>query len=304
MVVSEGADSKPGAAFFFTCPNMPEPISPLLSNRLARLDAVIEPIAHAHGAEVVDFECKREPGGWVLRVYVEKLGSAAGNLDRAGGGSTSASAPTSRGISARRSTWRTSFHIATTSRSAPPASSARSEASATTCASQERRPRSSCITRRLPDRRFCRRARSRAPAKRPRNRERWGARPRHRLSTTSPPPTSSSSSAPRPSPARRSSGSAHLLRVILETASPTEAKHPSEETLMAIQQQANPPASDVSLLQAIEMVAKDKGDRQDAPRQDDRRGDPQGRAERLRPERASSRPASTRTPARSISSST
>ena len=37
---------------------------------------MIEPIARAHGAEVVDVEFKSEPSGWVLRVYVEKLGSA------------------------------------------------------------------------------------------------------------------------------------------------------------------------------------------------------------------------------------
>lgn len=44
-----------------------------------RLLAVIEPIVRAHGAEVVDFELKSEPGGWVLRVFVEKLGSAEAN---------------------------------------------------------------------------------------------------------------------------------------------------------------------------------------------------------------------------------
>src|SRR5690348_8360108 len=41
-----------------------------------RLAAIVEPIVRAHGAEVVDFEFKSEPGGWVLRVFVEKLGSA------------------------------------------------------------------------------------------------------------------------------------------------------------------------------------------------------------------------------------
>jgi ribosome maturation factor RimP len=46
----------------------------------ARLEAVIGPVARAHGAEVVDFEWKSEPGGWVLRIYVEKLGSADSNL--------------------------------------------------------------------------------------------------------------------------------------------------------------------------------------------------------------------------------
>jgi ribosome maturation factor RimP len=47
----------------------------------ARLDAVVEPIVRAHGAEVVDVEFKSEPGGWVLRVFVEKLGSAERNAD-------------------------------------------------------------------------------------------------------------------------------------------------------------------------------------------------------------------------------
>jgi ribosome maturation factor RimP len=46
-----------------------------------RVDAVVEPVARAHGAEVVDLEFKSEPGGWVLRVYVEKLGSADANAD-------------------------------------------------------------------------------------------------------------------------------------------------------------------------------------------------------------------------------
>ena len=47
----------------------------------ARLDAVVEPIARAHGAEVVDLEFKSEQGGWILRIYVEKLGSADSNAD-------------------------------------------------------------------------------------------------------------------------------------------------------------------------------------------------------------------------------
>jgi ribosome maturation factor RimP len=41
-----------------------------------RLSAVIEPVVRAHGAELVDIELKNE-AGWVLRVYVEKLGAAA-----------------------------------------------------------------------------------------------------------------------------------------------------------------------------------------------------------------------------------
>jgi ribosome maturation factor RimP len=46
-----------------------------------RLDAVIAPVARAHGAEVVDLEFKSDQGGWVLRVFVEKLGAADSNLD-------------------------------------------------------------------------------------------------------------------------------------------------------------------------------------------------------------------------------
>jgi ribosome maturation factor RimP len=41
-----------------------------------RLDAVLGPIARAHGAEVVDVEYKNDQGGWVLRVFVEKLGAS------------------------------------------------------------------------------------------------------------------------------------------------------------------------------------------------------------------------------------
>jgi ribosome maturation factor RimP len=44
------------------------------------LQRVIEPIATAHGAEVVDLELRPERGGWVLRVYVEKAGAAAQSL--------------------------------------------------------------------------------------------------------------------------------------------------------------------------------------------------------------------------------
>ncbi len=42
-----------------------------------KLDEVLEPIARAHHAEVVDVEFRTELGGWVLRVLVEKAGSAA-----------------------------------------------------------------------------------------------------------------------------------------------------------------------------------------------------------------------------------
>jgi ribosome maturation factor RimP len=44
-----------------------------------RLSAVIEPVVRAHGAELVDIELKNEHG-WVLRVYVEKLGASAARM--------------------------------------------------------------------------------------------------------------------------------------------------------------------------------------------------------------------------------
>jgi ribosome maturation factor RimP len=44
-----------------------------------RLAAVIDPVVRAHGAELVDLELKKE-AGWVLRVYVEKLGASASKL--------------------------------------------------------------------------------------------------------------------------------------------------------------------------------------------------------------------------------
>lgn len=47
---------------------------------LARLAAVIDPVALAHGAEVAFVEFKNE-AGWILRVYVEKAGSADHNSD-------------------------------------------------------------------------------------------------------------------------------------------------------------------------------------------------------------------------------
>ena len=49
--------------------------SPILVDR-ERLIAVIDPVVRAHGAELVDFELKNE-NGWVLRVYVEKLGASS-----------------------------------------------------------------------------------------------------------------------------------------------------------------------------------------------------------------------------------
>ncbi len=41
-----------------------------------RLAVVIDPVVRAHGAELVDLEMKNE-NGWILRVYVEKLGATA-----------------------------------------------------------------------------------------------------------------------------------------------------------------------------------------------------------------------------------
>jgi ribosome maturation factor RimP len=41
-----------------------------------RLTAVIDPVVRAHGAELVDVELKNE-SGWILRVFVEKLGASA-----------------------------------------------------------------------------------------------------------------------------------------------------------------------------------------------------------------------------------
>jgi ribosome maturation factor RimP len=45
-----------------------------------KLDDGIEPIVRAHGAEVVDLELKSEQHGWVLRIFVEKLGASAENM--------------------------------------------------------------------------------------------------------------------------------------------------------------------------------------------------------------------------------
>ena len=52
----------------------PPKSSPLIDRE--RLMSVVDPVVRAHGAELVDFEIKNE-GGWILRVYVEKLGASA-----------------------------------------------------------------------------------------------------------------------------------------------------------------------------------------------------------------------------------
>src|SRR5260370_1549045 len=41
---------------------------------------VVEPIAVAHGAELVDIEFRREQHGWVLRIFVEKEGASVQSL--------------------------------------------------------------------------------------------------------------------------------------------------------------------------------------------------------------------------------
>lgn len=47
---------------------------------LSTLVPIVEPIVRAHGGEVSDLEWASEPGGWVLRVLVEKNGAAAAKL--------------------------------------------------------------------------------------------------------------------------------------------------------------------------------------------------------------------------------
>lgn len=44
------------------------------------LQRVVEPVARAHGAELVDLEFRPERSGWVLRLFVEKAGAADKNL--------------------------------------------------------------------------------------------------------------------------------------------------------------------------------------------------------------------------------
>ncbi len=41
---------------------------------------VVEPVVHAHGAELVDLEFRPERGGWTLRLYVEKAGASERRL--------------------------------------------------------------------------------------------------------------------------------------------------------------------------------------------------------------------------------
>ena len=50
---------------------------PNASPELVRIRSAAEPIVAAHGAELVAVELKTEQGGWILRVIIEKAGSAA-----------------------------------------------------------------------------------------------------------------------------------------------------------------------------------------------------------------------------------
>jgi ribosome maturation factor RimP len=59
---------------------MPSPLSIPHGIDRDALVRVIEPVVHAHGAELVDLELKPDRGGWVLRVFVEKAGAAANKL--------------------------------------------------------------------------------------------------------------------------------------------------------------------------------------------------------------------------------
>jgi ribosome maturation factor RimP len=74
------ADPNPGPAFFFAFFPMSHPSPQLQGVDRAALERVVEPIVHAHGAEVVDIELKPDRGAWVLRVYVEKSGASASRL--------------------------------------------------------------------------------------------------------------------------------------------------------------------------------------------------------------------------------
>ena len=49
------------------------------SNIEEKTTVLAEPVAESHGMELVDVEFKREPTGWVLRIFVDKEGGV--NLD-------------------------------------------------------------------------------------------------------------------------------------------------------------------------------------------------------------------------------
>lgn len=49
------------------------------SNIEEKITALAEPVVESHGMELVDVEFKREPTGWVLRLFIDKEGGV--NLD-------------------------------------------------------------------------------------------------------------------------------------------------------------------------------------------------------------------------------
>jgi ribosome maturation factor RimP len=58
-------------------------LEPTLSRSIAdtsRLRGVVDPVVRAHGAAVVSIELKNE-SGWILRVYVEKVGTESADLE-------------------------------------------------------------------------------------------------------------------------------------------------------------------------------------------------------------------------------
>jgi ribosome maturation factor RimP len=54
--------------------------SPLHGIDRDALHRVVAPVLLAHGAELVDIEFKPDRGGWVLRFFIERAGSAANRL--------------------------------------------------------------------------------------------------------------------------------------------------------------------------------------------------------------------------------
>ncbi len=57
-----------------TTPPIPEPHEAPASGVRDAIVRVVEPVVAAHHCELVDLEYRREPVGWVLRVYVERIG--------------------------------------------------------------------------------------------------------------------------------------------------------------------------------------------------------------------------------------
>ena len=227
--------------------------------------ASLEPVVHAHGAEVVDIEFRPERGGWVLRVFVEKAGAAEpGAVDARRG----------RQPRALRERLARPQPRARRRRPHPPRVPARGELAGRRAPAPDRA--------RLRPLHGAEGASSSCAADR--GRLGWRARASWALldgvadgqvrvvdgKRTHEVPLSSIESA----------------RLVFEFGSQRQGManaRPAEEALratMAIQQQqtgrrSDPPSGDRD-------GREGQGDRQGAPRQDGRRGDPQGRAERVR----------------------